>query len=90
MSLWEGRVHASNTRRALNRNDGQGGMKRLMEEAVARHAETVHYSASAGNRVGGGEAQKANEARFWPTMLEGLAGARLRTRRIAQRNGSGR
>ena len=33
--LWEGRVHASDTRRALNRNDGRGGMKRLMEEAAA-------------------------------------------------------
>ena len=46
-------------------------MKRLMEEAAARHAETVHYSASAGIRVGGSEARKANEAGFWPTMLEG-------------------
>ena len=53
-------------------------MTRLMEEAAPRHAETVHYSASADIRVGGGEAQKANEAGFWPTMLEGLAGARLR------------
>ena len=53
-------------------------MKRLMEEAAARHAETVHYSASAGIRVGGSEARKANEAGFWPTILEGLAGARLR------------
>ena len=43
--LWEGRVHASDTRRALNRNDGRGGMKRLMEEAAARHVETIHYSA---------------------------------------------
>ena len=53
-------------------------MTRLMEEAAPRHAETVHYSASADIRVGGGEARKANEAGFWPTMLEGLAGARLR------------
>ena len=50
--LWEGRVHASDTRRALNRNDERGGMKRLMEEATARHVETVHYSASAGIWVG--------------------------------------
>ena len=53
-------------------------MKRLMEEAVARHTETVHYSASAGIRVGDSKAQKASEAGFWPTMMEGLAGARLR------------
>ena len=70
MYLWEGRVHASETRRALNLNVGRGGMKRLMEEAAARHAETVHYSASAGIRVGGGEARKKNEVVFWPTMLE--------------------
>ena len=58
--LWEGRVHASDTRRALNRNDGRGGMKRLMEEAAARHAETFHYSASASIPVGGSEARKAS------------------------------
>ena len=58
--LWEGRVHASDTRRALNRNDGRGGMKRLMEQAAARHAETVHYSASVGIRVRGSEARKVN------------------------------
>ena len=62
--LWEGRVHANDIRRALNRNDGRGGMKRLMEEAAARHAKTVHYSASAGIHVGGGEARKTNEAGF--------------------------
>ena len=50
-------------------------MKRLMEEAAARHAETVHYSASAGIRVGGSEARKESKAGFWPTVLEGLAGA---------------
>ena len=76
--LWEGRVHASDIRRALNRNDGRGGMKRLMEEAATRHAETIHYSASASIRVGGNEARKESKAGFWPTMLEGLAGARLR------------
>ena len=76
--LWEGRVHANETGRALNLKVGRGGMKRLMEEAATRHAETVHYSASARIRVGGGEARKTNGAGFWPTMLEGLAVARLR------------
>ena len=73
--LWEGRVHANDTRRALNRNDGREEMKRLMEEAAARHAETVHYSASAGIQVGGSGAWKESKAEFWPTVLEGLAGA---------------
>ena len=79
MYLWNGRVHASETRRALDLNVRRGGMKRLMEEAAARHAETVHYSALARIRVGGGEARKTNEPVFWSLMLEGLARARLRT-----------
>ena len=49
--LWNGWVHASETRRALELNAGRGGMKRLMEEAAARHTETIHYSASAGIRL---------------------------------------
>jgi hypothetical protein len=39
-------------------------MKRLMEEAAARHAETVHYSASAGIRVGGEETRKMTDSGF--------------------------
>ena len=74
--LWNGRVHASETRRTLDLKVGRGGMKRLMKEAVAHHAETVHYSASVGIRVGGGEARKMNEAGFWTFILEGLVGAR--------------
>ena len=50
----------------------------MMEEAAARHAETVHYSASAGIRVGGSKARKESKVGFCPTMLEGLAGARLK------------
>ena len=50
----------------------------MMEEAAARHAETVHYSASAGIQVGGNEARKESKTGFWPTVLEGLAGARLK------------
>ena len=76
--LWNGRVHASETRRALDLSVGRGGMKRLMEEAAARHQETVHYSASAGIRVRSNETRKTNEAGFWPLMLEGLVGVRPR------------
>ena len=42
--LWNGRVHASKTRRALELNIGRGGMKRMMEEAAVRHAETISGS----------------------------------------------
>ena len=56
--LRNGLVHASETRMALDLNVGRGGMKRLMEEAVAHHAETVHYSASAGIRVGGARPER--------------------------------
>jgi hypothetical protein len=62
----------------LELNVGKGGMKRLTEEAAARHAETVHYSASVGIRVGGEESRTANDSGFWPSVLEGLAGVRLR------------
>ena len=49
--LWNARVHASETQRVLNLNIVRKEMKRLMEEATARHAKTIHYSASAGIRV---------------------------------------
>ena len=50
--LQNGQVHESETREALRWNTSRGGMKQLMEEAAARHAEAIHYSASAGIRVG--------------------------------------
>jgi hypothetical protein len=49
-----------------------------MEEAAARPAETVHYSASAGIRVGGEETWKTKDSGFWPTVLGGLAEVRLK------------
>ena len=76
--LWNGRVHASDTRRAIEPNFGQGGMKRLVEEAATRHADAVHYSASAGIRVGGSEDRKMKDLEFWPSVLESLSGVRLR------------
>ena len=72
--LWNGRVHVSETRRALELNVGRGGMKRLMEEAAARHAETIHYSASVGIRVGSDKARKTKDSKFWLLTLEGLTG----------------
>jgi hypothetical protein len=62
----------------LELNVGRGVMKRLMEEAAARHAETVHYSASAGIRVRGEESWKAKDSGFRPSVLESLAGVQLR------------
>ena len=72
--LWNGRAYDSVTQRALDLNVGRGGMKRLMEEAAARCAETIHYSALAGIRVGSDEVRKTKNSGFWPLMLEGLAG----------------
>jgi hypothetical protein len=76
--LSDGRVFDCETRRMLELNVGRGGMKRLMELAAARHAEAVHYSTSAGIRVGGEETRKMADSGFWPTVLEGLTGVRLR------------
>jgi hypothetical protein len=62
----------------LELNVGWGGMKWLMEEAVAHHAETLHYSASAGIRVSGEETRRVADSGFWPTVLGGLIGVRLK------------
>ena len=53
-------------------------MKRLIEEAEARHAKAVHYWVSAGIRVGGDEDRKTKDSGFWPLVLEDVSGARLK------------
>ena len=53
-------------------------MKRLKEESVAPHAETIHYSASAGLRVESDEGRKTKDSGVWPLVLEGLADVWLR------------
>ena len=60
-----------------SRMRGHNGMKRLMEEVAARHAKAIHYSASAGIRVGSDGGQKTKDSGFWPSVLEGLSGLRL-------------
>ena len=76
--IWNGRAYDNETQRALDLNVSRGGMKQLIEEAVARHAETIHYSTSAGIRVGRDEVRKTKNFGFWLLMLEGLAGVCLR------------
>ena len=76
--LWNRRVHASEIRRALELNIERGGMKRLMEETVVRHVETIHYSMSAGIRVVSDKGHKVKDFGFWPLVLEDLASVRLR------------
>ena len=75
--LLNGRVHASDTRRSLDTNFGRGGMKRLMEEAAARHVEAIHYSASAGICVGEKAARTDSRSGFWPVILETISRGRL-------------
>ena len=48
--LWNGRVHASETRRALELNIGRGSMKRLKRLATQRPSTTRHRRES-GSRV---------------------------------------
>ena len=62
--LWNGRVHASGKRRALELNVGRGGMKRIMEKATTHHAKTIHYSALVGIRVGSDEVWNAKNSGF--------------------------
>ena len=61
---WNERVHTNKTRKALELNTGRRGMKQLMEEAAARHAEVVHYSVLVGIRVGCNEGRKTKDSGF--------------------------
>ena len=78
MYLWNGRVHASDTLRSIEPNFGHGGMKRLVEEAAARHADAIHYSASAWIRLGGSKDREAKDLEFRPSVLESLSRVWLR------------
>ena len=53
-------------------------MKRLMEEAAARQVKAVHYSASAGIRVGEKATKPDIKSRFWPAILETLSEGSLK------------
>ena len=62
--LWNGRVHASDTWRALEMSIRRGRMKQFMEEVAACHVEAVHYSTSAGIRVENDEGRKTKHSGF--------------------------
>ena len=62
--LWSGWVYANETRTAIRLIFGRGGMKWLMEEAVAQHTEVVHYSALANIQVGGEGGQTMKDFGF--------------------------
>ena len=49
----------------------------MMEEAVARHVQAIHYSASAGIRVGEKVTKPDSKSGFWPVILKTLFGGRL-------------
>ena len=73
--LWNGRVHASESRKTLELNTGHHGMKRLMEEVATRHTEAIHYSTLAGIQGGSdNDNKKVKDSRFWPSVLKGLSG----------------
>ena len=84
--LSNGRVHASDTRRSLDTNFGRGGMKRLMEEAAARHVEVIHYSASADICVGEKATKPDSKSGFWTAILETLSGGRLQKEEVEHAN----
>ena len=61
----------------LEVNTERSGMKRLMEEATARHVQVIYYSASASIRVAGKVAKPDTKPGFWPVVLETFFGGRL-------------
>ena len=62
------------------------GMKRLMEQVVARHVEAVHYSTLARILVGWEKGtSKEKDAGFWTVVLDSLAGKKDKTDRVEQR-----
>ena len=84
-------MHASDTRRAIEPNFGQGGMKRLVEEAAACYADAIHYSALARIWLGGTKDREVKDLEFWPSVLESLSGVWLRREETdALSNGSER
>ena len=81
--LWNGWVHARETRRPLKMNTGWGKMKRLMEEAMAQHVEAIHYSASAGMRAKSEKSiNSGGDAGFWLIVLEGFSWKRLKKNEV--------
>ena len=83
--LWNNKVYSTETRRPLGLNQGRGGMRRLMEEAEARHVEAVHYSTSAGIRVGKeASCHKEKGVGFWSVVLDNFSGVKLEREEACQ------
>ena len=80
--LWNKKVYSTETRRPLGLNQGRGVMRRLMEEAEARH---VHYSTSAGIRVGKeASCHKEKGVGFWSVVLDNFSGVKLEREEACQ------
>ena len=61
-------------------------MRRIMEEAATRNVEAIHYSVLAGIWVGGEKGTTSiSNTGFWPLVLEGLLGVRLRVEEAGPR-----
>ena len=60
-------------------NISWGGMKRLMEEVVARNTVAIHYSASIGIWVGEEKSiGSGGDIGFWPMILESFSKKKLK------------
>ena len=58
-------------------------MKRIMEEAATHHVEAIHYSILAGICVSGEKATGSGaESGFWPLLLEGFHGKKLKKEEV--------
>jgi hypothetical protein len=64
-------IHTTETRKALRVNFGRGGLKKIVEEEVARHVEAMHSVASTRICVGKENLKSITpRSGFWPTVFE--------------------
>ena len=71
-------IHSTETRRPLRVNFGRGGMKKSKEDADATHVDAMHYTTSAGIRVGKDKNEAAKTGtKFWSLFLSVRRRAKL-------------